>query len=336
MANSTATALPEPALPAPESDAEERGDEGPFFDLEFTGGEQNEKPEDGEDDNRDFNYSMTSEESELRSMSISMSPSDDLLLNGQLFPIEANSVAGGETDPKTQLAVSLLKSATRLRVFILGLRKSNKSPATEPNAAGASPKQIQQQNKFFFVKFKVDEVPIVSLFTRDGSSRALPGGEESGVAAAGTAAEEKKSNSKEVVQKYLSKIKPLYVRVSKKYTDKLKFSGPLVQDGVPATDLSSREEKEEEAEESPAAVKLSEKTTKLPMPAKLRVVYERLGKSRSASVAAATSPQRRDDSLLQQQDGIQSAIAHCKRSFTASSKDASFLRSKSDPGADTL
>jgi hypothetical protein len=30
------------------------------------------------------------------------------------------------------------------------------------------------------------------------------------------------------------------------------------------------------------------------------------------------APQRRDDSLLQLQDGIQSAIAHCKRSFNAS------------------
>ncbi|KAK8963347.1 putative membrane-associated kinase regulator 2 [Platanthera guangdongensis] len=275
MATSTITTLPEPASPAPESDADERADEGPFFDLEFTvpdshgagGGEQNEKPEDDED----FNFSMTSEESELRSMSISMSPSDDLFFKEQLIPLESNSVvvaAGGETDPKTQLAVSLLKSATRFRVFILGLRKS-KSPAVEPNASGASPKQSQQPNKFFFVKFKVEEVPIVSLFTRDGSSRNLSGGgkslpklsvaeggEDPAVTTAVSTAEEKKSNSKEAVQKYFSKIKPLYVKVSKRYADKLKLSGPLVHDGLPAT-----EEKEAEAEE-PAAVKQAEKTLK--------------------------------------------------------------------------
>jgi hypothetical protein len=75
------------------------------------------------------------------------------------------------------------------------------------------------------------------------------------------------------------------------------------------------------------------------VPAGLKQVCKRLGKSRSASSAvaaapsppsagtttpqqqaAAAPPQRRDDSLLQVQDGIQSAIAHCKRSFNASSK----------------
>jgi hypothetical protein len=57
----------------------------------------------------------------------------------------------------------------------------------------------------------------------------------------------------------------------------------------------------------------------------LRVVCKHLGKRRSASAAAvAAAPpgpvlsERRDDSLLQQHDGIQSAILHCKRSFNAS------------------
>lgn len=76
------------------------------------------------------------------------------------------------------------------------------------------------------------------------------------------------------------------------------------------------------------------------LPSGLRVVCKHLGKRRSASAAAvAAAPpgpvlsERRDDSLLQQHDGIQSAILHCKRSFNASrDSDSSVLsRSVSDP-----
>ena len=41
----------------------------------------------------------------------------------------------------------------------------------------------------------------------------------------------------------------------------------------------------------------------------------RLRKSRSASAAATLAPSRRDDSLAEKQDGIASAIAHCKESL---------------------
>lgn len=71
----------------------------------------------------------------------------------------------------------------------------------------------------------------------------------------------------------------------------------------------------------------------------------RLRKSRSASAtqvsAAAAAPYqsppstRRDDSLVEKQDGIASAIAHCKESFhraSVSEVDTSLVRSRSDPG----
>uniref|UniRef100_A0A0E0DUY1 Membrane-associated kinase regulator n=1 Tax=Oryza meridionalis TaxID=40149 RepID=A0A0E0DUY1_9ORYZ len=69
----------------------------------------------------------------------------------------------------------------------------------------------------------------------------------------------------------------------------------------------------------------------------------RLRKSRSASAAtslsasssAAAAPSRRDDSLLEKQDGIASAIAHCKESLhraSVSECDSSLSRSRSDPG----
>uniref|UniRef100_A0A0A9EL02 Membrane-associated kinase regulator 2 n=1 Tax=Arundo donax TaxID=35708 RepID=A0A0A9EL02_ARUDO len=67
----------------------------------------------------------------------------------------------------------------------------------------------------------------------------------------------------------------------------------------------------------------------------------RLRKSRSASAAVTVAasgslpPSRRDDSLIEKQDGIAGAIAHCKESFRRASLsecDSSLLRSRSDPG----
>ncbi|KAG2617221.1 uncharacterized protein LOC120667369 [Panicum virgatum] len=61
----------------------------------------------------------------------------------------------------------------------------------------------------------------------------------------------------------------------------------------------------------------------------------RLRKSRSASAAATLAPSRRDDSLAEKQDGIASAIAHCKESLhraSLSECDSPLLRSRSDPG----
>ncbi|XP_010317496.1 membrane-associated kinase regulator 5-like isoform X2 [Solanum lycopersicum] len=64
----------------------------------------------------------------------------------------------------------------------------------------------------------------------------------------------------------------------------------------------------------------------------LEAVRKRLGKSRStaSSFAGASIPpmNRRDDSLLEQNDGIQSAILHCKRSYSSARKDGSVLLSK--------
>lgn len=145
----------------------------------------------------------------------------------------------------------------------------------------------------FFVKFKIEEVPVISLFNSRKSSnpKDANGAKEE---------EEKVVFSKVGFQKYVRKIKPLYVKVSKKYGDDV-------------------------AKEA------------------VRVVRKRLGKSKSAVVASVTSPaaemvgRRRDDSLVEKEDGIQSAIAHCKESFhNASVKGAKapLFRSLSDPTDD--
>lgn len=59
-------------------------------------------------------------------------------------------------------------------------------------------------------------------------------------------------------------------------------------------------------------------------PAVFREVCRSLMKSKSSVRTVPVPVCRRDDSALQQQDGIQSAILHCKRSYSSSSSSSSF------------
>lgn len=59
-------------------------------------------------------------------------------------------------------------------------------------------------------------------------------------------------------------------------------------------------------------------------PAVFREVCKSLMKSKSSVRTVPVPVSRRDDSALQQQDGIQSAILHCKRSYSSSSSSSCF------------
>lgn len=319
--------------PAAETEEEnEDGDEGPFFDMEFT------VPDDGdgeyEDDSVGDGFSVeTDEESRLgftassggsegrSDRNLSCSPSDDLFFKGKILRVDSSEAPSPNSRP-LQFPISLLKSATKFRVFLLGFKKA-KPPAEPDRPAGSPRKQYPHQNRlgFFTVKLKVEEVPIVSLFTRENSSRSSTGKSEKQQdrpiaydEGGGLSASDTRRFAKAVMQKYLKMIRPLKVRVSRRFGERLRFSGQL----SPTTPLP---------EAGTAPVPSDGKSQKQGnLPAGLRVVCRHLGKSRSASAAVAAAPammwqsQRRDDSLLLQQDGIQSAIAHCKRSFNSSSK----------------
>lgn len=403
--NSRATTIVSAVSPdRVETDDENDDDDGPFFDLEFAVPDEEEEEgaeskdeikenngagsdeendaadtsddddDDGMDEEREFNFTLSSASSnDRRDQNLALSPSDDLFFKGRLVPIESSSL---ELNSKSsQFSVSLLKSATKFRVFMSGLKRkpnttttNEKTEANVPTLASAAPKQQGEkdeengkQSKFFTVKFKVEEVPIMSLFTRENSKsikssqQKQSSAEESTASAAGAAfSDDKQKFSKDVMQKYLKKVKPLYIRVSKRYGEKLKFSGQLSFGSGPKTSAppspstvaqkpitADNGGKEKESAEAPTVAVSSMKGPKQGnLPAGLRVVCKHLGKSRSASSAAvAAAPpvpvlsNRRDDSLLQQQDGIQSAILHCKRSFNASrDSDSSVLsRSASDP-----
>ncbi|KAL3498921.1 hypothetical protein ACH5RR_041653 [Cinchona calisaya] len=381
------------------------GDDGPFFDFEFTlpGGEeesQNAAPNIQESDNGNDNPNedelVDEEEDEGEEIKFTLSPSssssaddeefsdpntttvspsDDLFFKGHLVPIDSSSASSESLSNKFPPVSSLLKSATKFRVQMLKFNKSKPSkPDTDKTVSVSPPKSHlkndshdkgqnrdeKQMSKIFKVKLKVEQVPLVSLFTRDASSK---GAKQNNGCNDVVVVEDEKKASKDVMQKYLQKVKPLYIRVSKRYGDKLRFSGqlsfPKSGSGPPPPPPPAPPSKAEV--ESPAEVKAggaevaevaaaaasnNVKTSQTiqkqgNLQAGLRVVCKHLGKSRSASSsvpapAPAPAPvvsKRRDDSLLQQQDGIQSAILHCKRSLNASRDlDASVLsRSASDP-----
>ncbi|XP_051151418.1 probable membrane-associated kinase regulator 2 [Andrographis paniculata] len=278
---------------------------------------------------------------------VSLSPSDELFFKGDLVSIEPSSILLNGSEENSKIPVFLLKSATKFRVLLLKLKKSKPAGNGEKAEEGGKETQGSKVNgKLFAVKFKVEEVPIVSLFTRDSSSKESHGKAQKhnvhvSVDVESDSALEEKKLTKEVVQKYLKMVKPFYVRVSKRYVEKLKFSA-VTKPMPPAPAPSPKS-----GEPAPVKnVKTQPKQVGNNLQAGLKVVRKRLGKSRSASCAAVAAPppppptasNRRDDSLLQVQDGIQSAILHCKRSFNAtrdggepSSSSSILCRSVSDP-----
>jgi hypothetical protein len=312
-----------------DDDDDNNEDEGPFFDLEFTAPEEEEdnvseetnqqqhdenEEEESEEDDDEFKITLSPSNNERIDANLSLSPSEDLFFKGKLVQLKPSSFIlnnnnnTSEPNSKPQFTASLLKSATKFRVFMSGLKKPKTDSVTEK-------KQKPERNR---IKFKVEEVPIVSLFTRDNSSK---GNNKSQNQKQNTEHEplsplEEKRFSKEVVMhKYLKMVKPLYIRVSRRYSHGEKSSEKV------EAEIATEGETVVESEENNVK---SQNQKQGNIPAGLRVVYKHLGKSRSASSAVAASPpvlvssKRRDDSLLQQQDGIQGAILHCKRSFNAS------------------
>ncbi|KAK7399154.1 hypothetical protein VNO78_10330 [Psophocarpus tetragonolobus] len=228
-------------------------DEGPFFDLEFALADPNQNQNASESDSDSVFKLTVSPSTSSSSNQPSLSPSEDA---------------------KPQFTASLLKSATKLRVFILGLKKP------KPNAS-----HNHNKTKLFAVKLKVEEVPIVSFFRRGKGSQWQKQSAE--IVSCGSEDKEKR-----LVRKYLKMVKPLYVRVSRRYTD---VSSP---ESAQASNSEPANQKE-----------------KSPLPPPLR-------KPLHNPTSPPPSSQRSHDSLLQQHDWIQGAILHCKMSFNASTSTA--------------
>ncbi|XVE64305.1 hypothetical protein DITRI_Ditri07aG0090400 [Diplodiscus trichospermus] len=248
---------------------------------------------------------------------LSLSPNDHFSKR-KIIPIEHSS--------KPQSTIALLKSAPKFRVFSL---KKSKSVANTSNNTYRSEKtefigismetprhEKKGSSRHLKVKFKL-EPPNLPIFTRENSLQKTKFKTDVSLSD-----DSCKRSSKDLLQKYLNVIKPLYVKVSKKnsQSDKTKVPGDLSMSSPAASPATVYSMKEKEGNLSTG----------------VRAVCKQLGKSRSAS-AAASPISRRDDSLLLQHDGIQSAILHCKKSFNSSRAESSWLsRCTSDSSQEKL
>ncbi|XP_073021335.1 probable membrane-associated kinase regulator 2 [Primulina eburnea] len=323
------------------------GEDGPYFDLEFTLPEDETDAEEDEttpkfQENDDTRPPKTELGDETEDGSREEEESEHDNGGDQKFTVESSSILLNVSEETSySFPVSLLKSATKIRVLLLKFKRSKTEKTENNEKTGREDVETlkfqgnqvtKTSGKFFTVKFKVEEVkgPLFSLFTRENNSKEKQGkgpkNSEENLDLSGV------SDDKKLIQKYLKMVKPLYIRVSKRYVEKLKFSGQLSFSGSKGGTAASSppcvpmEEGPGAAEAVKAAAeRMKSRVTQangVLQQTGPKVEHKQLGKSRSASAAVAASPpvkvaapDRRDDSLLQVQDGIQDAILHCKRSF---------------------
>ncbi|KAK6135134.1 hypothetical protein DH2020_031125 [Rehmannia glutinosa] len=224
---------------------------------------------------------------------------------------------------KPQSPVTILRSAPKFKVFMLGFKKSSKCEKTESNAEQkASPlnqlsrsSKLEQSNRFS-VKSRVADMPVGPVFARDNSLRSKMLKDSFEYETSSDVVSSEKS-----VPKYMRLIKPFYVKAS----NKTKLTDSLTPSSSPVT----------------APVNLSpRKFSEVSRVGSFKIMTRNLVKSRSASAAEGAGPpsiRRRDDSLLEQHDGIQGAILHCKKSYSSSYQEFSKLcRAASDPSHEKL
>lgn len=185
-----------------------------------------------------------------------------------------------------QSPITLSKSGQKFRAFSF---KKSKSVESEKST---TTEKKENNNRSFNVRFRVEDDETTSF--RKTASIARPQLKDDTMfddSASSPVSSASSSSSK----RFFSLIKPLYTKTTKKQSINSVSTSPA---------------------SSPAAREKQRNN----IPSGIRSVRRQLGKSRSASAAVGgMSPANRvDDSLQVQQDGIQSAILHCKKSFHGS------------------
>ncbi|KAK9698528.1 hypothetical protein RND81_08G110700 [Saponaria officinalis] len=351
-------------------------DDGPFFDLEFAVPadvdeeeevevvEERRKVEERETEIQTETESETEtenevddDEQELRRLS----PSEEVFFNGsdsaplsEMEEIINSTVAGNSNSGQLSLPVSLVKSATKLRIFMLGLKRSKSESKQIPeenlhrnnnnnnNSNNNKSNDTNNSCKFMTVRLKMEDmkVPKISLLTRVSSNVVKNThandnhNDDDKLDGENNNNEEKKSNNKkEVVQRYLKLVKPLYVKVSKRSSNQTVVSAAeVVLETAETATVKSRKQR----------LNLKVLAKKHLVKSKSAVVHSMpTNNNNSNSNNKTTSLKKKsDETMLQHEDSIQSAILHCKRSFNSSSSSSSedgeettsvLVRSASEP-----
>ncbi|KAJ8536826.1 hypothetical protein K7X08_035227 [Anisodus acutangulus] len=245
------------------------------------------------DDDSDsfFDLVFTGPDRLPKSVSVNPESPRDVFFKPKVFPIDSNS--------KPQSPISILRSAPKFRVFFLGFRKTKPEKVSIDDS---SEQTANIQTQKLSPKAECKRFTVSPVFTRDNSLRSKMKNEKEEEL---NVDESLKKFVRADVSKYLKLMKPLYARASKRYTDKISVS--------PSTQSMCSPRKGSEEKQGNRV-------------ASFGAVRKHLRKSRSAAstvtgVSSSSPMKRRDDSLLQEQnDGIQGAILHCKRSYSSPAK----------------
>eukprot|EP01018_Ginkgo_biloba_P036838 Gb_04579 [translate_table: standard] len=233
---------------------------------------------------------------------------------------------------------SLRKSAAKLKISLLGLRKSSKIGMDEKSQTDSHHHHHhqQQQQQRFTVKFKTMELPSISVFSRDSSkgtkSNRFPEKTYHSFSYSDGCASSRNMDTdrdkerignnsrsaKEVVQKYLRMVKPLYEKISQRYDHQGSFFGHLRMDecgnasAVENTIKSTTERRQS-------------RSAHVSFPGNLRIGRRKSGVG-SCPSSMHSSPSHSgiltgmytstsDSTMEELQNAIQGAIAHCKNSI---------------------
>lgn len=271
---------------APESDDEDED----FFDLVFTGADCEFKQQQNKNSilsTTTTNKVHVDNDNSNSKQTVQNKHESPKVHAGEAKSSSIRKILPVETHSKPQSPISLLKSPYKFRVFMFGLK--DKIEFT-PSRIATSKRHTEEV-----------EIPVNTYLNRDNSLRSKMRCETFEDSSPAYELGKKEAGR----HKYMKLIRPFYVRASK---------AKMFDVSPSATPSSS-------ASVSTPRRLVDEKSGGRTVV--FRGAYKNLLKNRwSSSVGAAPSPSpvsRRDDSIMQQQDGIQGAILHCKRSFSSSS-----------------
>lgn len=216
---------------------------------------------------------------------------------------------------------------TKLKISLFGFRKSAehdmdlRSPCAEYAGTGivmGSP--VPKKNKFFAVKLKVVEVPLVSLFSRQNSINAKRDDNNHGFQKKSESFDDGEGQSsknmdrdnkrgKEIVQKYVKKIRLFYVKILQRSNDKIR-----------SRDVEKPEDRNRQKNSRCQSLERSDKQMSFSdFSGNLKMVYKQIlgkGKQQASDMQQhfPNSYYRSESTLMELQSAIQGAIAHCKDS----------------------
>ncbi|XP_057848988.1 probable membrane-associated kinase regulator 2 isoform X1 [Cryptomeria japonica] len=328
-----------------------KDDDNPLFDLDFTlppdydcllkNNSGRCRDDDKEAEELRFSFSFSNSINHNRNQSIF--PADDLIYKGHLLPLQVppsldmarqhevgdgkGSLHWGNVNGVKSQFPNLLKTATKLKISLLRFKKSARVGMDLEGECGRSrDSNVQRQSKYFIVKFKMVDLPLFFRFIGDNSRGSKTDESRNWFQRKSEVShqnfgqcksnERDKKRVKEVVQKYVKMIKPLYLKICQKYSEKTKHE-PIKKSRVANRTIHTGFSGSERIHQK-----------RLSFYDKLKMVYKPSCKEDNSfsSLNPAVPKNYSESTVMELQNAIQGAITHCKRSnYTEDASTSSAL-----------